>query len=64
MQEKPKLDPNIFATLFASKGALLAVGGIVLLFAKPIITGGILVLIGHLSGKVIKRLELRRKISC
>jgi hypothetical protein len=59
-----KLDPMAepIAMLLAHPGALIAVGGIGLLLAKPILAGSVLSLIGYLSGKVVKRIEQRRSI--
>jgi hypothetical protein len=62
MHEKPKkIDPASFAPLLANKGFIIVVGGVAILFSKVILSAGVAALIGHLTGKVVKRFELRRK---
>lgn len=63
MKEKSnKFDPKILAPLLASNGVLLAVASIMFLLAKPILTVGVLALVGRVTGKVVKRIEERRAI--
>ena len=62
MHEKSKkIDPASFAPLLTNKGFIIVVGGVAILFSKVILSAGVAALIGHLTGKVVKRFELRRK---
>ena len=56
-----KLDPaTIITPLLASKGLIIGSGILLILFGKELLAIGVLSLIGHLAGKVVKRVEERR----